>query len=40
MYNDNPLSRMDYWERLGRLYSYRHAVVDESVVSWRQVMDG
>jgi len=40
MYNDNPLSRKDYWERLGRLYSYKHAVVDESVVSWRQVMDG
>ena len=40
MYNDNPLSRKDYWERLGRLYSYKHAVVDESVVSWRQVIDG
>ena len=26
MYNDNPESREDYWERLGRLYSHRHIV--------------
>jgi|ETNvirome_2_1000_1030626.scaffolds.fasta_scaffold05689_2 hypothetical protein len=27
MYNDNPKSRKDYWERLGKLYSHRHVVV-------------
>ena len=40
MYNDNPATRKDYWERLGRLYSHKHAVVDEGVVSWRQVIGG
>jgi hypothetical protein len=39
MYNDNPLSRKDYWERLGRLYSHKPAAVGESVVSWRRGMD-
>jgi len=27
MYNDNPESREDYWERLGKLYSHKHVVV-------------
>ena len=40
MYNDDPATRKDYWDRLGKLYSHKHAVVDESVVSWRQVLDG
>ena len=29
MYNDNPQSREDYWERLGKLYSHKHIVVGE-----------
>jgi hypothetical protein len=27
MYNDDPSSRKDYWERLGKLYSHKHVVV-------------
>ena len=27
MYNDNPASRADYRERLGKLYSHKHVVV-------------
>lgn len=27
MYDDNPASRADYWERLGKLYSHKHVVV-------------
>jgi|TARA_R110002020_G_scaffold2050_5_gene9436 hypothetical protein len=29
MYNDNPASRADYWERLGKLYSHKHVVVGD-----------
>jgi len=29
MYNDNPSSRADYWERLGKLYSHKHVVVGD-----------
>jgi hypothetical protein len=29
MYNDNPASRADYWERLGTLYSHKHVVVGD-----------
>ena len=29
MYNDNPASRKDYWERLGKLYSHRHTVIGD-----------
>ena len=38
MYNDNPLSRKDYWERVGRLYSHKHVVVNENVDSWRKLL--
>jgi hypothetical protein len=31
MYNDNPASRADYWERLGKLYSHKHVVVGDSL---------
>jgi len=31
MYNDNPASRADYWERLGKLYSHKHVVVGGSL---------
>jgi hypothetical protein len=27
MYNDNPASRDDYWERLGKLYAHKHVVI-------------
>ena len=27
MYNDNPSSRDDYWERLGKLYAHKHVVI-------------
>ena len=29
MYSDNPESRKDYWERLGKLYSHKHVVVGD-----------
>ena len=29
MYNDNPASRADYWEKLGKLYSHKHVVVGD-----------
>mgnify|MGYP003138370379 FL=1 len=29
MYTDDPDSRKDYWERLGKLFSYSHVVIDE-----------
>ena len=29
MYNDDPESRKDYWERLGKLYSHKHVVVGD-----------
>ena len=29
MYNDNPASRKDYWERLGKLYSHKHTVIGD-----------
>ena len=32
MYNDNPQSREDYWERLGKLYSHKHIVVGNGLL--------
>ena len=32
MYNDNPESRKDYWERLGKLYAHKHVIVSEKDV--------
>ena len=32
MYDDNPKSRKDYWERLGKLYAHKHVIVE-----WRDV---
>ena len=31
MYNDDPESRKDYWERLGKLYSHKHVVVGDTL---------
>ena len=28
MYDDNPRSRKDYWERLGKLYKHKHVIVE------------
>jgi len=28
MYDDNPESRKDYWERLGKLYAHKHVIVE------------
>ena len=32
MYNDDPSSRKDYWERLGKLYSHKHVVVEDTIL--------
>jgi len=29
MYHDDPASRKDYWERLGKLYSHKHTVIGD-----------
>ena len=32
MYNDNPESRKDYWERLGKLYAHKHVIVGRRAI--------
>tara|TARA_R110000751_G_scaffold250406_1_gene349961 strand:+ start:181 stop:528 length:348 start_codon:yes stop_codon:yes gene_type:complete len=32
MYNDDPSSRKDYWERLGKLFSHKHVVVGDPII--------